>query len=75
MSKALRKLRQAFRVIAWLHRALGFAVPQLEGRIVVPRSELHAAQRALRNASGTVQDSIPGEANAKFQASIKVDTT
>ncbi|PSC73881.1 glycerol transport activity [Micractinium conductrix] len=74
ISKALRQLRQAFRLVAWLHFALGAALPRLEGRIVVPGSELRAAQRKLRGASGTVQDSVPGEAGAKFTMSVKADT-
>lgn len=70
----MRQLRQAFRLVAWLHSALGAVLPRLEGRIVVPSSELRDAQRKLRGASGTVQDAVPGEAGPKFTVSIKADT-
>lgn len=72
--KAVRKLRQAFRLVAWLHSALGAALPRLEARIVVPPTKLRAAQRKLRGTSRTVQEPVPGEAGAKFTVSFKAYT-
>ncbi|PRW56912.1 hypothetical protein C2E21_4314 isoform A [Chlorella sorokiniana] len=74
VSKAVRQLRQAIRLVAWMHFALDAALPRLEGRIVVPGSELRHAQRKLRGTSGPVQDSVPGAADAKFEVSIKAYT-
>ena len=47
-----------------LHHALGAQIPPLEGRIVVPATEVRAAERKLRVASRPVQDWVPGAAVA-----------
>lgn len=48
-------------MIAWLHDVLGAPPPPLEGRIVVPGSELREAQRKLRKlSSGSMLDQVRG---------------
>ena len=74
VSKAMRQLRHAFRLVAWLHFALGAPLPRLEGRIVVPHTELREAQRKLHRTSRGVQDSVPGGGGARFDVSIMADT-
>lgn len=72
VGKAMRQLRHALRLVAWLHLALGAQIPPLEGRIVVPAAEVQAAERKLRVASRPVQDWVPGGGGAKFELCIKV---
>ena len=69
VTEAKRQLRHAFQVIAWLHMELGVALPEFVGRIVVPASQLRAAQHLLRGSRALAKVPVPGgSAMVVFQA-------